>query len=164
MEVSLCQLCKEPIWNFLCVNCLSRAVGKWLPGVYAAEFSRFHNNIARHFHYDYRDSKGYNYCIRCKNAIESPVCPYCYINEVFLWLRGKNPDLASVFIKIFNFDFEKSGHKDFIGIHATAEPITEDGTEHEELGICDECGEYSDELRVANGRWVCLQCSETAEY
>lgn len=29
---------------------------------------------------------------------------------------------------------------------------------NEEFGICDECGEYAEELRLLNGRWICIEC------
>jgi formylmethanofuran dehydrogenase subunit E len=32
-----------------------------------------------------------------------------------------------------------------------------------EEGICEECGEYSQETAMVNGRWVCESCREYAE-
>ncbi len=43
------------------------------------------------------------------------------------------------------------------------EPAMDNGTEHTEYGICDECGEPSDRLLRFNHKWICEDCMEEKE-
>jgi len=154
LSFTLCQICKEPIWNFLCVDCLERQIKRWLPVSLSSDFEKFHHVFSRHFRSVLSEPE---YCMHCKSEKDKPVCPYCYTNEVYHWLGSKDISLAARFINIFFFDFEKSGFKDPVRMENLI-PITEDEGAEKEAGICDECGEYSEELSPTESGWVCKGC------
>lgn len=156
MEIQICKICKEPIWNFLCAECLARDIREWLPSKYKGFFFGFHRFFSKSFPSDFNNN-GSVACLHCKSR-ELSVCPYCYTNEVFHWLKGKNSDLAHSFKRIFSFDFEGTGYKEVLGMEDMI-PITENMVVTGNQGICDECGEYSDELALMDGKWVCSDCA-----
>ncbi len=153
-EPIVCQLCREPIWNFLCIDCLGKNVGKWLPKDLSAEFTKFHTDLRDHFHTLVADN--YEPCLDCDTLNETPICPYCYTHEVYHWISAKNPAIASVFSKLFFFyPFEGSEH-----IKSEIGPIEETQNEMPGLGLCDSCGEYSELLGKANGGLYCEICKD----
>jgi hypothetical protein len=154
--VSVCQICKEPIWNFFCPDCLAGDINKWLPSNMAEKFLKFHKQFSGYFHSNLDTT--FNWCLSCKGLKESAICPYCYTNEVIYWLRARNPDMATKFAQLFPFDFEKIGHKSLLKTESL--PVGEEASDKKQLGICDVCGEYSDELICAEGEWVCDGCKE----
>lgn len=80
------------------------------------------------------------------------------MNEVHDWFNGKDSGILSeIDNKIFHFNFKK--HEAIMKNHMF-QPITEHENEEKELGICDDCGEYSEELMLINGRWVCQECTQ----
>jgi hypothetical protein len=151
---ALCQICKEPIWNFLCIDCLESHIKRWLPVRLAHEFDKFHHTFSKHFRSMFSEPE---YCMHCKSHKNKPVCPYCYTNEVYHWLKVRDRNLAGRFITLFFFDFERTGFRDPVKMDNLT-PITEDIDVETEFGICDECGEYSEELHHADCGWVCKAC------
>jgi len=152
-RVNICKICKEPIWNHICINCLADHVQKCIPSSFSEKFSAFHRKFISYFSsvFDAQEK-----CLRCKNPEAAPVCMHCYITEVFVWMRDENPELVSNLQPLFNYDFDK--HEEFIG-GIKAEPVTEsENMQIADSGICDECGEYSEELTLVNGEWVCKEC------
>lgn len=92
-------------------------------------------------------------CKLCHEAIlnfvcksHTGMCQECYKQEVFEELKGK-PMLAMQFIHtlppVLRF-----------------EPAMNNGTDHTEFGLCDECGEVSDMLVKFNNKWICEDCKE----
>lgn len=154
-EIFICQICKEPIHNFVCIDCLAGDIKKWLPEHIVSRFLRFNEMFLEYFHYPH-DHEVNTHHLVCNARGKSSICLYCYINEVFQWLNIQNKRVAMKFIKLFSFGFEKKGFRDIT--KANPQPITELTKEGEEFGICDECGEYSDELRHIDGKWVCKEC------
>jgi len=154
--VSVCQICKEPIWNFFCPDCLATDIKKWLPVSLASQFDAFHKHLLSYFHSGLNNA--FNWCLNCKTLKEASICPYCYTNEVIYWLKDKNVSLANKFAQLFPFDFEKIGHKEFFRTHI--HPITDKAPLNMQFGICDCCGEYSDELVNIDGEWVCEKCRD----
>ena len=65
--------------------------------------------------------------------------------------------MATQFAQLFPFDFEKIGHKSLL--KTESQPV-DHKNEKKQLGICDVCGEYSDELICVEGEWVCDGCKE----
>lgn len=61
-------------------------------------------------------------------------------------------------MKVFSFGFKT---KNFVNILKArpAEPIAETEAENEDFGLCDECGEFSAELILLEGKWMCRECS-----
>ena len=159
MNGIVCQVCKEPVWNSLCSECIAENIVQWLPQELISEFRGFHNQISNNFINKTPDLRGRHNCLSCKNAMRASMCPYCYTNEIYHWLLDKDPKLAERFVKVFNFDFEDSGYKEFQdleGIH----PLIGDSEEGMDMGICEECECFSSELRESNGKWVCEDCTE----
>ena len=149
----ICQICKEPIWNFLCIDCLKEDISKWLPTRIAPVFKEFHSNFSSYF----RSMTSHGLCMHCKSMKNKPVCPYCYTNEIYHWLKREDSDLASRFMKLFFFDFGGSGFAENVRMDNLV-PITGEGEDGKDSGICDECGEYSEELDLKEGSWVCRAC------
>lgn len=154
-SLSLCQICKEPIWNFLCIDCLERHIKRWLPVKLSSDFEKFHNTFSRYF----RSFLNSEYCMHCKSYKDKPVCPYCYTNEVYHWLKGENRDLAFMFMNVFSFDFERSGFEEPVKMENLI-PISENREIQRQSGICDECGEYSEELGRTENGLSCTGCME----
>ena len=156
--VNICKVCKEPIWNFICIDCLAGNVQKCLPGSFpSSSFSAFHSKFRMFFSSAF-DARAV--CIRCKNPQPAPVCMHCYITEVLAWLKDRSPELVSSIQPLLNYDFDK--HEEFIG-SIMAEPITWSRTYINDSGICDECGEYSEELSLVSGQWMCRECVQGVE-
>lgn len=152
--VSVCQICKEPIWNFFCPDCLADDIKKWLPNKLSTGFLSFHKHFSGYFHSNLNSA--FNWCLNCKTQKEASICPYCYTNEVIYWLKNKDASLATKFAQLFPFDFEKIGHKEFF--RTQINPITDSEPSKKRFGICDACGEYSDDLTCPFGEWVCPEC------
>ncbi|RLI98519.1 MAG: hypothetical protein DRO99_00470 [Candidatus Aenigmatarchaeota archaeon] len=154
MEIPICQICKEPINNFVCLECLAKDISTWLPPGLSDRFTKFNDWFLDTFkHMPHTVTRHHIVCdLRGKGS----VCLYCYVNEVFQWLMGEDKPVARRFRKLFSFGMRKGDFKQIIKSHA--KPISEVEEMEKEEGICDECGEYSDELHILNGRWVCRVC------
>jgi len=150
----ICQLCREPIWNFLCINCLGDNIKRWLPENFCEQFSKFHTEIKNHFHTFIADN--YEPCIDCRKTSETPLCPYCYTHEVYHWISPINSDLARTFSKIFFF-YPFEGTEE---IKTESSPITETGNLREINGLCDNCDQYSETLVKSGKGWNCEMCRE----
>ena len=153
-EAIICQLCREPIWNFLCVDCIGSNVQKWLPPKYSQQFTKFHEYLKNHFNTTIPDN--YEPCIDCGKFNESPLCPYCYTHEVYHWINPQNPDMARNFSKIFFFyPFEGTEQ-----IKIDSSPITETKNLMQADGLCDSCNEYSETLAKSREGLSCEGCRE----
>ena len=153
-DAILCQLCREPIWNFLCIDCLGKNVEQWLPKGFGPQFTKFHTFLKTHFHTMSADN--FEPCLDCTKFNETPLCPYCYTHEVYHWISSMSPDTAQKFSKIFFFyPFEGSEH-----IKSDQAPIEAIYNEKQNMGMCDNCGEYSDTLNQLEGGWICEICKE----
>ena len=153
-EAVICQLCREPIWNFLCIDCLSNNVQKWLPASFSQEFSGFHRTIKSHFHTFISDN--FEPCIDCRKINETPICPYCYTHEVYHWISPLKPDLAENFRKIFFFyPFEGTEQ-----LKSCTKPIEGMSNKKTGIGACDVCGEFSEILWGLEGNWCCEGCAD----
>lgn len=93
--------------------------------------------------------------------VEVPICPYCYIKEVFNFLYSKDEKLAENFIKLFNFDFLKVGHNSEITITKNFNPtIISEEKEDFDMNICENCENQSDYLKKVNGSYLCEVCRD----
>ncbi len=156
-NISVCKICKEPIWNFICINCLGNDIRRLLPDELSEKFSKFHENFLRYFHSDYDELIS---CLKCKLSDAPPICIDCYLNEIFTHFRHANDSVIKSIRKKFQFDFEK--HERIMREHETLS-ITEDRPPARRSGICDDCGEYSEGLKKSNGLWLCEDCTEKYE-
>lgn len=161
MSVPICQICKDPVWSFICPDCLGKDIREWLPKGLSEKFSGFHNFIVKSF--SPRTYKPiFVPCIKCKRKTVATICPFCYIAEASQWLKEINADLAAKLVKLLPLanDWEISEKGGCIWKEGF-KPITEMECERTDFGICDECGEYSDELVLESKRWVCRDCIGT---
>jgi hypothetical protein len=156
-EISICKICKEPINNFVCIDCLSKDVTGWLPPDVSKEFSEFNMTLLKTFEYG-RHKKLTRHHMVCGAKSMNSICLYCYVNEVFQWLIDVNFDVAISFSKVFSFGMNREYFDNIPFSHAN--PITETEITRTEIGICDMCGEYSNELRMVNGEWTCEACGD----
>lgn len=160
-ETEVCKLCYEPIFNFICFDCLERDTERFLNLVSPEllnEFQTLQFSISTHFSFPYSQEK----CIKCNNQISTPICPWCFINEVYFWLLEKDYLLAKFFSRMFNFDFLGTGYPGIIpNMVRKFEPvIISERTERTDIGICDNCGQSVSELFEIEGNWVCESCRE----
>lgn len=155
--VPICQICKEPIWNFFCVDCLAKDIKGWLPPNLRDGFEKFQNQFISYFGKNLDATK--SWCLNCKNKKEASICPFCYSNEVICWLKSQDKELFKKFKQIFPFNFEKIGHKEFFRVHGFVEPVTPNTTNKKIFGICDKCGEYAEDLNFVEGEWICESCT-----
>lgn len=151
MEALACNICKEPAWNFMCMDCVARDIKEFLPHKLVKGFQGFHKSFYSHFDSGQLVLNGGVYCMSCRSTRESPVCPHCYTSEVFHWLQERDHKAAQKFARIFSFG-------------GRGDALEGDGPfSGEEQGICDECGEYAEELTLADGEWICRECAEYEE-
>ena len=160
-DLTVCQICKEPVrklspWmfvskagraDFICPDCIAAGIRQFLPSSFSENFSSFHHSFL--FHFKNNDFAAAT-CLSCRTECEFTVCPYCYTREVHEWLEKINKPLAGQFIKIFSFGFDDQ-----------LRPPVGDRPPKEEMGICDECGEYSEELLFLEEGWLCRECGKT---
>lgn len=158
MSMSICKVCKEPLWNFLCLDCLREDIEAWIPSAHIARFLEFHNSFTNHF-LGHADAT-FDSCLKCKGRKQSQVCAFCYINELISWASNTDSQLADHMRKSFVFSFERKGEFDGFFRNTRLEPLTQINCERESFGICDNCGEYSEELEQKEGSWLCSECRE----
>lgn len=149
MDLVLCKICKEPIWNFLCVDCLAKDVKKVIPKWLLKDFFLFHRRMVKNFH-SYYDR---TYCLKCKHESYVVVCPYCYLNEALSEMSKKAPILAKKLVRSLPFFKHPYTKKE-------ARTITEFTNRKTTYGVCDECGEYSEYLEKTDRGWLCENCRE----
>ncbi len=157
MNVPLCQICKDPVWSFICPDCLGKGIGEWLPKNLSRRFSGFHSFLVDSF-----SPKTYKPvfvpCIKCKRNTVATICPFCYTTEAFHWLRFENLYLATKLSKFLPFTKEWNCETGECIVKANPRPVTETNCKIVQFGVCDECGEYSEELVNDNREWVCGGC------
>jgi len=135
---------------------LAKDTMKIIPKNFVPYFKEFHKSFKQAFESKTGESE---LCLKCKNVNTTPICMHCYINEVFGWFKDKNYNIARKFIQKFSFGFDIKMHKNIIASF-DEKSITELGNEKHNFGICDDCGEYSEELKLSNGKFVCSSCGE----
>lgn len=158
-ETIICKMCLEPIFNFICIDCLKNSFSNWLATKNPKlidEFQNFHNNLLRSFSSD----ENQEFCIKCKQTIDTVLCPYCYSKEVFWWIFSKDVKLSSEFSKIFNFDFLGTGYLPTIKARNLEPILIIKGREKTDINICENCEQPSDNLKELNGEWLCESCRE----
>lgn len=162
-ETTICNLCLEPIFNHICVDCLAASVSKWIMAQdfsLLGDFKIFQDNLKNHF----GSSSQHEKCIKCRASTDTVICPFCYTKEVFLWLEPKDENLAETFKKFFNFTFIGTDFfylDDEMRNHVPA-MITNTRRKHD-MNICDSCENQSDDLIDVNGDYICEDCRDEIE-
>lgn len=141
METVVCKICGEAGLNFLCMQCVGKDVADFLPKPMRKGFGGFHRAFSLTLSSGPMQNDAVA-CLNCRSTQESPICPECYAEEVSSWLEERSPAVAKKFLKTFSFDTRES------------ETVEEEG-----FGICDECGDYGEDLVFADGEWMCHECS-----
>lgn len=158
-ETVICRMCLEPIFNFLCVDCLGNTVQKWLQSVkpeFSNEFSGFHRQMLKYA----QSEENLEKCIKCRRTTDTVMCPYCYEKEVFWWIFNKDIKLSRVFVRLFNFDFLGTGYLPTIKTRNVEPIVLTAKKDVSDINICEGCGQESDDLREENGVWLCESCRE----
>jgi len=116
----------------------------------------FHSSLLEKFSSDQTKE----FCIKCKNIINTVVCPYCYVKEIFWWIFDEDVGLSKELNKFFNFDFMGVGYLKNIETRNLA-PIITYKTSKPDLNICENCDQVSDYLKKVNGVWLCESCRDS---
>lgn len=158
MQLAVCQICKDPVWSYICPDCLAKDIARWLPGKLASDFRRFSRVLLRHFG-SVESNLTRLKCLHCHSGKEVTVCPFCYIAEAFHWLIEKDKGFARTLFMMLPVDSdwkvdENSGCVWKDGIKPIS--CTEKGTAEM---ICEECGEYSGTEEM-EGKLLCSECRE----
>jgi hypothetical protein len=158
-ETVICKMCLEPIFNFICIDCLGKDVHSWLstrPDI-LTPFTAFQKNLFKYF----STTENLEKCIRCGDTTDTVLCPYCYANEVFWLIFSKDKKLAAEFAKIFNFDFQGPGYMVHTRTRDLQPIILVDDQKKPDMNICDNCGQFSDYLKEKDGAWLCESCLDS---
>lgn len=156
MSVSMCQICKDPIWSFICPHCLARDIKKWLPYRLKEAFRNFNESLLGSFSMTI-DMDGLR-CLKCRKIRLANLCPFCYMAEVHEWLRDKNAKLAATILNFIPAGNEWTLRRGGMTWKDGLVPITESEIARHEEGTCETCERYSDRLIHVDGRWVCRDC------
>jgi len=108
LDTPRCLECKEGIFNPICITCLNLEVGYFLYEIDEKLFSLFDNDFSSFF--KPADSLIKQQCAVCFKRSRKTYCPYCYTEKVYEWLSKVKPSLVKPFLRIFNFDFDKTGY------------------------------------------------------
>ncbi|MEM5834511.1 MAG: hypothetical protein QXQ69_01520 [Candidatus Aenigmatarchaeota archaeon] len=158
-ETTICRICLEPIINFLCIDCINQTISRWLSQERTSllqEYQTIHLFLRNFFSSDEQE-----FCVKCKKKSSTVLCPYCYTNEIFWWIFSKDISLAKKFAHLFNFDFQGTGFYNHEKTRNLVPVILNEDPENlEEIGICEACGQFSENLKKKNGSWLCESCRE----
>ncbi len=158
--VPVCRICKDPVWSYICPDCLAKDIKKWLPNTLRARFSAFSKAFVEHF----GSGHGSNpriYCIKCRKKSPANICPFCYVTEIHEWLiENGQAELAQTLAGMLPMDHGWKGQSEHSARFwkDSIYPITQTETREYDEGICEECGEFSDKLEQVNGEWICRSC------
>lgn len=158
-ETVICRMCLEPIFNFLCIDCLGKSVNKWISSAkpeMQRDFKNFHKSLFKYISTEENQEK----CMRCRMTTDAVICPYCYEKEVFWWIFSKNPGLSQIFSRIFNFDFFGTGYLPTTKLRDLEPVVLVDEANRSDMNLCENCGQASEDLRKENGIWLCESCRE----
>ncbi len=165
MDIPICQICKNPIWSFICPDCLSRDISRWLPRTLRGAFGEFNRTFLRSFSSTI-DLDGLR-CLHCKEVKVANICPFCYVAEAYDWLRERNGKLAETLLRMLpltkGWTLGSNGECSLDSNGGCAwsgglVPVTESELEQRDEGVCESCERYSDNLAHINGRWICREC------
>ncbi len=161
MPIPICKICKEPVWSFICSDCLATDLKRSISKQAGQAFSDFYRNFLFHFHSDIDTS--FDFCLRCKALRPTDVCTFCCINEAVSWLKAEQPAAAHSLERNFVFHFHNEGFKSFF-VNRRFLPITKMACNPQSEGMCDSCGEYAEILLEHDGEWLCNDCTAVKGY
>jgi len=144
----LCLLCKETITSPIAIEQLKDHVELWIPDELRHGFNQLHSSLMSQI-------TTWTMASASAETGEQLVCIHCYVKEVYQWVKQRDLVIATQFLNVFSFGYQRASFEKDYTHHA--EDTVEDS--NSEFGICDECGEYTDELEQAAGEWTCKECS-----
>ncbi len=156
MDIPMCQLCKQPIWSFICPQCLSADIRKWLPNKLKSAFWDFSKTLSRNFS-SVTDMDGL-VCLRCRKTRTASICPHCFVAETYEWLRERNAELSETLFRMLPLKQGLEHTNTGVAWNSGLIPISSTRLQMSEEGICEMCEKYSDELVHVDGRWICKEC------
>jgi len=157
-RIPVCKVCLEPISNFICPDCLYKAIQQWVWKSCPALVGRF-----KSFHKDFLQgvvSEKTATCVVCKNEYYHMVCSYDYMKEVYSWLEGLvNEQTLKDFLRIFGLGFRRIDNRArgwFF--YRNRAPFPENDTAID-MGFCEICENFSYMLKEdASNQMVCENC------
>ncbi len=157
MNLAICSICKDPIWSFICPDCLSRDIQEWLPQRLSRDFREFNRSFLHHFRNI--EEQPLLYCIHCKERKEANVCPFCYISEASQWLAERDQNLAYKLVSMLPLASDWIIMEDgSVRWKDGVIPVTETQRKTSHEGLCELCDEYSENLQYIEGKWICEHC------
>jgi hypothetical protein len=159
MQLAVCQICKYPVWSYICPDCLSGEIVQWLPEKLSRGFREFNRLFLAHFS-SIESNLTQTTCIHCHNEKETTLCSFCYIAEAFQWLHERDRKLArTLFMTLPTNSSFKIADGSTQSQNEIPVSYAESGTD-ESAGICEDCGAHVEETRLANGKWICESCMD----
>ncbi|MFB6076356.1 MAG: hypothetical protein ABEK17_04395 [Candidatus Aenigmatarchaeota archaeon] len=158
IESPICNICLEPIYHFICSDCLHEQVKEWLgknASYLIPEVEEIVQNIKENL---LKNRENRVYCIHCKEEKTGFVCPYCFIREIYFVLKNIDKQKADELAQTFDFDFQRTGFYSIKKDVENFESIIEIEQQKLETGICENCELFQDELRMFNGEFLCEDC------
>lgn len=154
MKFSICKMCKEPLWSFICTDCFAADMKRSLQPQVRQRFDDFYSRLFSSFVTEKDIS--FESCLHCHELKEACICTYCFINELVSWFKDRGMPTSF----IFHFEdhrFESSYRNDrWI-------PVSRFMCDQRIEGLCDLCSEFEDNLASRDGRWICEECAENYE-
>jgi hypothetical protein len=156
MQVAVCQICKYPVWSYICPDCLAGEIGKWLPRELSGGFREFSRSFLAHFS-SIESNLTQTRCLHCRTMKEATLCSFCYVAEVFQWLHEKDRRLARTLFMALPLDASLKATSGMRSEWSEIKPISCTGPGIIEE-ICEECGENC-ETQESEGRRLCSVCA-----
>jgi hypothetical protein len=151
MDLKICKICKEPVQNFICVDCLKEDISGISSMHIRMPFLEFHEKLKSHFGNPLHKMT----CMNCGENDVS-VCPYCYLNEVFFWMLKEDAITAKRIMRMLPM-FRHNEPMEFVEMNFMF-AITETKNSQVREGVCERCGEFSDYLKEGQEGWTCAEC------
>lgn len=157
-EVPICNICLEPIYHFICPDCLHDQVKHWLKdnaSYLIPQLEEVADDIRENL---LRNSENRVQCILCKKEKTGFVCPFCFIREIYSTLKDFDKAVADKLSNLFNFDFQGTGFYSVNEDSKNFKPVIDMEDKEIKTGICESCETLPEDLKPINGEFVCEDC------
>ena len=156
--IPACKICLEPISNFICPDCIYRAIQQWMWKACPGLVERFRN-----FHKTFIESVASEMaavCVVCRREYYHMICSYDYMKEVYSWLGEYLPDnQVKEFLRIFSMGFRRIDRRasGWFFYRNQGPNMLKNG--EVDIGLCEVCENFSYGLKHdASNRMVCENC------
>ena len=157
-SIPVCELCLEPISNFVCPDCLYNSVQQWVwkckPSV-IERLSDFHRKFL-----DTLVSDKTAFCVVCKREYYHMICPYDYMKDIYSWLEDYlTKKQLKDFLRIFSIGFKRIEHRVRGRFFYRNQGPPLHSRRPRDMGICENCENFSDNLKLDTSHYmVCEKC------